>query len=80
MIAKKLTVHGNSLALVIDKPVLDLYGITRDSIIELTPDSDGLKLRVRQPEPGTPERTEALDRLKKRSDQKFSRMYKKLAE
>jgi len=39
---KTLIKHGNSLALVIDKPVLDLLRITPDTPLELTTDGDRL--------------------------------------
>jgi antitoxin MazE len=35
---KKLTKHGNSLALVIDKPVLDLLEIDADTTLSVTTD------------------------------------------
>ncbi len=35
---KTLTRHGNSLALVIDKPILDLLNIEADTPLELTTD------------------------------------------
>jgi antitoxin component of MazEF toxin-antitoxin module len=39
---KTLIKHGNSLALVIDKPVLDLLRITPDTPLELATDGDRL--------------------------------------
>jgi len=44
---KKLTRHGNSLALVIDKPILDLLGIDADT--ELTITTDGQRLFIDRP-------------------------------
>jgi putative addiction module antidote len=41
---RKLSKHGNSLALVIEKPVLELLGITADTELEVT--TDGRKLTV----------------------------------
>ncbi len=35
---KKLTKHGNSLALVIDKPVLELLDIDADTMLSITTD------------------------------------------
>jgi antitoxin MazE len=37
---KNLIKHGNSLALVIDKPILDLLSITSDTPLELATDGD----------------------------------------
>ncbi len=39
---KKLTKHGNSLALVIDKPVLDLLNIDAETPLEITTDGQVL--------------------------------------
>jgi len=36
---KKLTKHGNSLALVIDKPVLELLRIDQETPLDITTDS-----------------------------------------
>ena len=41
---KTLIKHGNSLAIVIDKPVLDLLQITADTKIELTTNGDAIML------------------------------------
>ena len=39
---KKLTKHGNSLALVIEKPILDLLQINADTPLELTTNGDAI--------------------------------------
>jgi antitoxin MazE len=39
---KKLSKHGNSLALVIDRPILDLLKITEDTDLEITTDGESL--------------------------------------
>lgn len=39
---KRLTKHGNSLALVIDRPVLDLLRIDADTPLSVTTDGDRL--------------------------------------
>ncbi len=43
-VVKKLTKHGNSLALVIDKPVLDLLRIDQNTPLDIT--TDGKRLIV----------------------------------
>ncbi len=43
---KKLVRHGNSLALVLDKPVLELLKITEDTPLEIET-SDGKSLHIR---------------------------------
>ena len=74
---KKLTRHGNSWALVIDKPVLDLLKIDpAETPMEIV--TDGQSLLV------SPVRNDAhrkaFDAAVARSDRKFGRMYKRLAE
>ncbi len=39
---KNLTVIGNSLGLIIEKPILDILGITRDSELEMRTDGQRL--------------------------------------
>ncbi len=39
---KKLVNHGNSAALIIDKPILDLLKVTTDTLLELTTDGSNL--------------------------------------
>jgi len=73
---KKLTKHGNSLALVIDKPVLELIQATADTPFEII--SDGRSL-VLTPVRDTREEKKfeaALAMVHKR----FGRAMKKLAE
>ena len=40
--SKTLIKHGNSLALVIDKPILEMLRISADTPLELTSDGDSL--------------------------------------
>lgn len=42
---KNLTAIGNSLGLIIDRPILELLGITRDTPLEITTDGIGLMIR-----------------------------------
>lgn len=74
---KKLTRHGNSWALVIDKPVLDLLKIDpAETPVEMT--TDGRSLLVSPVREG--DRRAQFEAAMTRSDQKFGRMYKRLAE
>ena len=73
---KKLTRHGNSLAIVIDRPVLDLLKINADTPLEVT--TDGMRLII-EPLQGDARRErldEALDTLHAR----YGRMMKRLSE
>lgn len=74
---KKLTRHGNSWALVIDKPVLDLLKIDpAETPVEMTTDGDAL---IISPVRDTARRRR-FEAAVERSHQKFGRMYKELAE
>lgn len=41
---KTLIKHGNSLALVIDKPILEMLHVTSDTPLELTTDGDTIMI------------------------------------
>ena len=41
---KTLTTHGNSLALILDKPVLELLNINKDTPLEITTDGHSLTI------------------------------------
>jgi antitoxin component of MazEF toxin-antitoxin module len=42
---KRLSVIGNSLGVIIDKPILDLLNINRDTLLELKTDGEALIIR-----------------------------------
>ncbi len=73
---KTLTKCGNSRALIIDKGVLDLLKITDDTPLEIS--TDGKKLII-VPMPDA-KRREKFSRVLKRSDEKFGKAYKNLAD
>ena len=58
---KKLAKHGNSLALVIDRPVLDLLGIDADTALEISTDGRVLIIAPTQDEGRKREIDEALE-------------------
>ncbi len=73
---KKLTRHGNSWALVIDKPVLDLLKIDPEAPLEITTDG---KILIIAPAP----REEGKARFRaamKTTNRKYGNALKKLAE
>jgi antitoxin component of MazEF toxin-antitoxin module len=73
---KTLTKHGNSLALVIEKPILDLLGAEADTLFDVTTDGHALVLT---PVKDTNRQTvfkAALDKV----NQKYAKALKKLAE
>jgi len=76
MMIKKLSKHGNSLALVIDKPILELLGIDEETELEFTRREDGLFFR-KKPDNGLPA---DFDARKDRLNERWGPVFKKLAE
>ena len=64
---KTLIKHGNSLALVIDKPILELLQITSDTPLELTTNGDAILI--------TPVRDKQRQRRLKASLEKINQKY-----
>ena len=73
---KKLTKHGNSLALVIDKAVLELLKINADTPLEISTDGDVL---IITPIRGK-KRRKKFEQALKDTNRKYSKMLKRLAE
>ncbi len=69
---KRLTKHGNSLALVIDRPILDLLGMDAETPVELV--TDGKVLIV------APVRDEEARRRVAASIEKVNRRYRRALE
>ena len=73
---KKLTKHGNSWALVIDKPVLELLKIDPEAPLQLS--TDGQTLIV-APAPSV-QRRRAFEAALAKTNRKFGRALKRLAD
>ena len=73
---KKLQNHGNSKALVIDKPIMEALGIDTDSELQVTVSGNSLIITPVNVGIGTKRVTEAIDRLRPR----YGEMLKRLAE
>lgn len=74
---KTLQKHGNSLALVIDKPILDLLKIDQTTPIEISISQNPLGLLI-SPVPGIEEKQ--LEELMARGNKKYGKMLKRLAQ
>jgi antitoxin component of MazEF toxin-antitoxin module len=72
---KTLTKHGNSLALVIDKPILDLLNIDADTPLSVT--TDGKCLVV---SPTDPVRRKKFESAMDDTFKKYRKTLKRLAE
>ena len=73
---KKLTKHGNSFALVIDRPILDLLKIDPESPLDVT--TDGARLIVAAAKPS--ERRKKFEKAQTAAHQRYGRAFKRLAE
>lgn len=74
---KKLIKHGNSLALVIDKPVLDLLKITEETPLEIET-LDGKSLQIKPIKVAPNSRPAVKDALE-RTNKKFGKTLRNLA-
>ena len=72
---KTLTKHGNSLALVIDKPILDLLKIEADTPLSIT--TDGRCLIVA---PADPKRRKKFEAASAKVMNEWKDVFKRLAE
>lgn len=73
---KTLIKHGNSLALVIDKPILELLQITADTPLELTSNGDALLISPIRDKTRRKKLHASLDKI----NRKFGDDLKRLAE
>jgi len=75
-VRKKLVRTGNSLALVLDKDLLDELGIGADTLLELSTDGDVIVVS-----PVRPRRVdERLKKVMARAEERYGGVFRKLAE
>ncbi len=73
---KTLTKHGNSLALVIDRPILDLLRIDAGTALDIS--TDGKRLIVAPAKPS--DRRKKFEAAQQTAHKRYARAFKKLAE
>jgi len=73
---KKFIRHGNSAALVIDKPIMDMLHITNETTFELSTDGKNIIL---SPQTESSQETDILHSLEK-INEKYGRVLKRLGE
>ncbi len=73
---KKLTKHGNSMALVLDKPILELLNIKPDTPLEIATDGTVLVITPVQDARRRAKFNKAMASVNRR----YARTFKKLAE
>ena len=72
---KKLTKHGNSMALVIDKPLLEILKIAEDTPLELTTDGKSLNISPLNDK----ERAKKFKAVLKKANKKYGKALRKMA-
>ena len=72
---KNFVKHGNSWALVIDKPILDLLKINPESPVELTTDGHTVTIT-----PTTDARKKKVREASQKINERYAKVFKKLAE
>jgi antitoxin component of MazEF toxin-antitoxin module len=75
---KTMTTHGNSLALVVDKPILDLLGIQKDTPLEIS--TNGRALIITPAGPASSAHMDAFLKAKTKAEKKLAPALKRLAE
>jgi len=73
---KKLTKHGNSLALVIDRPILDLLKIDPETPLDIS--TDGKQLIVKPAKPSA--RRKKFEEAQEWAHRRYGKAFPKLAE
>jgi antitoxin MazE len=73
---KKLTKHGNSLALVIDKPILELLRIDHETPLDVSTDGKSLTIAPAQ----VSARRKRFDEAQSFAHRRYGRAFKRLAE
>jgi antitoxin component of MazEF toxin-antitoxin module len=74
---KHLTKHGNSLALVIEKPILDLLKIDATTPLEITTDGKSLTIRA---DGGRTDRGDFLNNQMERINREYAPVFTRLAQ
>jgi antitoxin MazE len=75
-VVKKLTKHGNSLALVIDRPILDLLKIDPETPLDIS--TDGKQLIIAPAKPSA--RPKKFDAAQDWAHKRYAKAFQKLAE
>ena len=73
---KKLTRHGNSLALIIDKPILEMLRMDENTVLSVSTDGNTLTVAPAKNDSRDAKFEAALERV----NQKWGSVFKKLAE
>ncbi len=73
---KKLTKHGNSLALIIDRPILDLLKIDVETALDISTDGEHLIIGAAKPSA----RRAKFEKAQAQAHKQYKNTFQKLAE
>ena len=79
---KRLSVIGNSLGVIIDKPILELLNIDRDTVLEVKTDGEALIIKPTQSEPSAEpkkSRIQMIRKVSKKVSENHESAFEKLA-
>ncbi len=76
---KKLTKHGNSLAVVIDKPILKMLKIDKNSAINLRIEGNELIIKKGRQKKAKSANRRSVDQIANKILKKYSPLFEKLA-
>lgn len=76
MMVKKLSAVGNSLGLIIERPILDLLDITKDTPLEIRTDGESLIIRPVKRVTPLDSALKAADQLMAAHDETFRKLAK----
>ena len=76
---KTLTKHGNSFALVIDRPILELLNITPEMPMSITTDGDVLVVAPIRSEADTEGRAAKISEIREKIHRKYAKTFEGLA-
>ncbi len=65
---KKLVQHGNSAALILDKPILDLLNLKVDTLLEITTDGKNLIISPQSDENKENDILASLEKINEKSE------------
>jgi antitoxin MazE len=77
VVTKRLQTIGNSAGIIVDKPILELLGITTETDLELTTDGHSLIITPRH---GAESRARKLAKVQQRTLKNHAGTFRKLAE
>lgn len=76
MMVKKLSAVGNSLGLIIERPILELLDITKDTPLEIKTDGEALIIRPAKRAPLMDRAVAAADRLMDAHEETYRKLAK----